>query len=86
VVALRNAEVVRNLHEAMQKHLDDIRHDTSKSTRVSVKGQKDAAITRVLTFIATMYLPASLVAVSQQNFKGLAIIDPGSRRLYSVQI
>lgn len=85
-MALRNAEAVRNLHEAMRKHLDDIRHDTSKSTHVSVKGQRDAAMTRVLTVIATMYLPASLVAVSQQNFKGPAIIDQGSLRQYSVQI
>lgn len=72
---MRNAEVVRDIHEAIRKHLDDIRHDTSKSTHFSIKGQNDAAMTRVLTVIATMYLPASLVAVSQQNFIYLAIID-----------
>lgn len=38
--------------------------DTASLLQITNKGQKDAMIVKVLAQMATMYLPASLVAVS----------------------
>jgi hypothetical protein len=39
--------------------------DTEQLLRVTTRGHKDAAIIKILAQIATMFLPASLIAVSR---------------------
>lgn len=38
--------------------------NTDRLLHVTMEGQKDAAIVKILAQIATLYLPASLIAVS----------------------
>lgn len=56
ILEYRNDEVVLKTNQAMQENLEVGRE-------IATKGEKDSKTLKALTMVATMYLPASLLAV-----------------------
>ena len=71
IVTFRNDEAVQATNRAMQASLAALQIIAAQSSqenailaRVAQQGQRDSKILKILTIIATTYLPASLMAVS----------------------
>ena len=67
----RNEALLQNASETMNQSLEALRgitYQTQKEnntlSRVALQTQKDSKALKALTTIATVYLPASLIAVS----------------------
>ena len=74
ILECRSEELLQDTNEAMKQSLDSLRSIAWQSQQESkilaslaIQGRKDSQTLKALTTIATMYLPASLVAVSIFN-------------------
>lgn len=57
-----NSHVLTELGQAAKQ-------ENAAIMKLTEKGRRDSRSTKILTFIAMLYLPASLVAVSPQNVR-----------------
>ena len=71
IVEFRNDQVLRDTNRAMQATLDVLQNIAFQNQRenetlakLALNGQSDSKTLKALTLIATMYLPASLIAVN----------------------
>jgi hypothetical protein len=70
-LALRNDNILLKTSTAMQENLDILKRisfenveENRNLAQIAAQSQKDSQTLKALTIIATMYLPASLIAVS----------------------
>lgn len=70
IIDFRNDESIRETHSAIQASLGTLQNIAAQSlqkneilSRVAQQGRYDSKILKVLTVIATIYLPATLTAV-----------------------
>jgi hypothetical protein len=70
-MSFRNEELLRNASDTMNHTLDALRAINFQSqkesvtlSRVALQTQKDSMTLKALTTVTTVYLPASLIAVS----------------------
>jgi hypothetical protein len=70
-MSFRNEELLRNASDTMNHTLDALRAINLQSqkesvtlSRVALQTQKDSMTLKALTTVTTVYLPASLIAVS----------------------
>jgi hypothetical protein len=59
----RNDQVLHRYGEAMNKLATEANRESSVMNELSEKMQKDSRSMRILTSVAFIYLPASLIAV-----------------------
>ncbi|KAI9785127.1 MAG: hypothetical protein M1839_000765 [Geoglossum umbratile] len=65
IMEYRNNEVTTKTNEAMQDSLDVLSRIAVQSTRVTEQSQKDSRTLKALSLIATIYLPATFIAVTR---------------------
>jgi hypothetical protein len=63
ILEFRNDEVTLRTSQAMRDNLEVLSRIALQSARIAEQAQKDSKILKALSVIATIYLPASLVAV-----------------------
>jgi Mg2+ and Co2+ transporter CorA len=61
-VAFRNNEVLCHTSQAMQQTLAVLERQSVQLTEIGKQGEQDSKALKSLTMVATLYLPASLVA------------------------
>ena len=62
-------EAIRNSLDILQRTASQIHGENTTLTQLARQGHKDSKMLKILSVVATLYLPASLIAVSEISWR-----------------